>query len=280
MSKSSASEQALADSLGAVRQRTRGLAHAAAGSLEASIERTAAALENCQLARIAGSLDAFLAALDPEPLARELDDVVFAILKKAPALMTEIQDDIVHLGEKLQQLIRELNPGTQAQKFLRVLDVLREEFDVLNPGRLADELGEIHAVIRDMIAAYDPAVFAAEIKAVLQEIAQSLQALDPSHLLGDLSFLDDILNQVQQAVPTQALAGVGTELTDVGNKLAAADPAGLLASIEQLGPQIVDAFEKAIDAVRQEVVALLESIKYAGANASASVGVSVSAGGA
>ena len=273
-----AMQQALAPSIDAVRQRVRNLSHSAAGNADASIERIAFALENCQLARIATSLDAFLAALDPEPLAAELDAIVVAVLKKAPTLLKEIEDDIGTVATKLQGLIRELNPGNQAQKFLRVLDILREEFEVLNPARLADELGEIHSVIRGMVAAYDPAVFAEEIKAVLQEISQALHALDPSKLLGDLSFLNDIVNKIEQAIPTQALAAVGADLTELGNKLVEADPAGLLQAINNLGPRIVDAFQTAVEGIKKEVLALLESIKFAAANASASVSVSAGAG--
>lgn len=266
---------ALAQSLGPVRTRLRALAHGAAGSAEASIGAAATALERCQLAGIVGNLEGFLAALDPEPLAAELDALVFAALKKAPALLKEIEDDLNAAAAKLTGMVKELNPGAQAQKFVRVLDVLRQELELLNPARLADELGAIHAAIRSAVAAYDPAIFAAEIRAVLQSIAQSLRALDPAHLLGDMTILNDLASKVENAVPTKALAGVGTELADVGAKLVAADPAALLQSIGELGPRIVDAFEQTVASIRTEIVGLLESIRYASGQASASVSVAV-----
>jgi hypothetical protein len=86
--------------------------------------------------------------------------------------------------------VRELNPGTQALKFLSVLEVLREELDVLNPRRLAADLAIVHVAIRERISAYDPGVLATEIGAILKSIADKLKTLNPAALLGDLSFLD------------------------------------------------------------------------------------------
>jgi hypothetical protein len=265
----------LAQAMTPVRARLRSLGHAAAGNAEASIGAAATALERSQLAGIVANLDGFLAALDPEPLAAELDALVFAALKKAPALLKEIEDDLNAAVVKLTGMVKAMNPGAQAQKFVRVLDVLRQELDLLNPARLADELGAIHAAIRAAIAAYDPATFAADIRAILQNISQSLRALDPAQLLGDMTILNDLATKIENTVPTKALAGIGTELAEVGAKLVEANPAALLESIGELGPRIIDAFEQTVESIRTEIVALLESIRYASGQASASVSVTV-----
>jgi hypothetical protein len=102
--------------------------------------------------------------------------------------------------------------------------------------------------------------------------------LNPATLLGDLSFLDNILEEVQAAVPTHALQGVGESLVDVGNRLVELDPNGLLDAIENLGPRIIGQVEDALDKIRDEIVALLESIRYANANASVSVSASMGVG--
>ncbi len=271
----SAIRHELARTLDTVLGRVRSTAAGAGGSAGAVLERAATALESFRLSGLAGDADALLAALDPEPLAQAVDDLVAAALRRAPDLLNVIEAGMSAAVRRVQDLIAEFNPAAQAHKFLDVLDVLREEINLLNPAVLADELGEIHAAIRKTIAAYDPAVFAADIFATLQEIAQSLRSLDPATLLGDLSFLDNILDRVEAAVPTKALAGVGESLTDVGKHLEELDPAGLLEAIEGLGPRVVDEFEAAVKKIRDEVVALLETIKYANANASGSVSVSL-----
>ena len=271
----SAMRHELSKSLETVLARVRTTAASAGGNAGTALERAATALDSFRISGLAGDADSFLAALDVEPLAKAMDDLVAAAIKRAPAIFNEIEAGITAAVQRVQDLIAEFNPAAQAHKFLDVLEVLREEINLLNPSVLADELSEIHTAIRKTIAAYDPAVFAADLFATLQEIAQSLRALNPATLLGDLSFLNDILAKVEKAVPTKALAGVGESLTDVGNKLVALDPAGLLSAIEGLGPRILDEFESAIKKIRDEVVALLEAIKYANANASASVSVGV-----
>jgi hypothetical protein len=65
------------------------------------------------------------------------------------------------------------------------------------------------------------------------------------------------------------LAGVGDSLAVVGAQLAELDPAGLLATLESLGPEVIDAFEAAVEAIRREIVALLEALRYASGSVSA-----------
>lgn len=268
----------LAATLALVRRRIDESVAVVGGSAGAALESAASALDGLRLSSVGGSLDGLLAALDPEPLAAELDELVRAAFARAPALLTAVQDRLQAALAKLRDLIEELNPAAQAQKFLSVLDVLKSELDVLNPGLLADELGEVHGAIRRTIAAYDPAVLADSLFAVIQQAANALRALNPVALLGDLSPLNSIAARVEQAVPTQALAGVGDALTAVGERLAALDPGALLEAIGDLAPRIVEQFEAAVEDIRNEVVALLEAIRYANANASVSVSASAGAG--
>ena len=123
-----------------------------------------------------------------------------------------------------------------------------------------------------------PAVFAEEVYQVITAVAAALRSLDPAALLGDLTFLDDILNDVEDAVPTNALVGVGESLTEVGTRLAELDPGGLLEAVENLGPRLIDEFEVGVEAIRREIVALLEAIRYASGDASVSATVEVGVG--
>jgi len=172
-------------------------------------------------------------------------------------------------------MVEELNPATQAAKFLSVLDVLREELDVFNPARLAAELAEVHAAIRAAIAAYDPIHIAERIKATLTEIANELRGLDPAALLGDLTFLDDIVDRVEAALPLNALNGIGESLADVGAELAAIDPGALIAAVNDLPERVLEGIEQVVEAIKQELITLLESLEYftAGASVEVSVGV-------
>lgn len=255
--------------------RARQVAESAGGALGATITRIADLLDNTRIARALANIDDFLAALDPEPVAAEVDAFIIAIVNKTPTFFAAIENELKAMIARIKRLLEEYNPGTQAQKFLTVLDVLREELDVINPARLAAELGEIHAAIRDTLLGFDPALLAEAIAEILTAVANNLRALNPATLLGDLSFLDDIVDRIEAASPVTALSNVGMPLQEVGAQLAAIDPGGLLAAVEDLGPRVVDAFQKAVEAIKQELITLLESLEYFTASASVSVEASV-----
>jgi len=230
--------------------------------LGSALEAAATTLEQSPLAQVGTDLSALLSVLDPEPIAAELDALVQAAIPKVSGLLSEFDSVLRSTLEKLMQLVRNYNPITQAQKFLSVIEVMREELDVLNPHRLVDELADVHAAIRESITAYDPAEFIPDLSAVLNQIATQLKALNPVTLLGDLSFLKTAVQRVESVVPRQALAGIGDSLKEVGEELAKINPAELLAAIDRIAPRIIEEFNQAIAAIRQEILALLKSLKY------------------
>ncbi len=248
-------------------------ASAAAGRAGSLLHTAASALERCRLAGFGSDLDAFLAALDPEPLAAELDLLAAAALGKYPGIVAQLEEELASVQSRIEKLVLDLNPGTQAQKFLTVLEVLREELDVLDPGRLADELGEIHAAIRAIVAAYDPTLLAREVQEALDAAAGMLRSLQPEELLADLPSLEGPLNRVESAVPSNALSDIGHSLEEVGQKLKEIDPSSLMAAIEELPGRLLKASEDAVAALAKEIKALLKSLRYASSSVSVSVEV-------
>lgn len=248
------------------------------GSPGRAVEGIAQLLEKASITRLTGDLDAFLAALDPEPIAIEMDGLAGAVLAKTPEVLGVVGDDLRAAVDRLRALIEELNPGAQIQRFVRIFSVVKDELDLLNPRRLAAELGEVHAAIRAALVAYDPAALAQELGEVTNAAADGILSLDPATLLGDVSFLSGPVDRIRQANPATALASVGVELTEVGDRLSALDPRGLIESVNGIGPRVIDEMEESIEGIQAEVIALLESLRFAMANASASVSVSASIG--
>jgi len=265
----------LRESLEAVRATARDTASHAGGDFARSLEQAATALESSPLAHLTGSLDGFLAALDPEPIAAEMDALVGVILAKTPAVLTEVAADARAAVARLRAVVNALNPMAQAQKFLSVLEIIRDELDVLNPRRLADELAELHGVLRADIAAYDPMLLAEELAGVTRGIATQIRALNPQTLLGDLNFLQAAVDRIEAANPVTRLQGVGASLMAVGERLGEIDLDDLIESVNQLGPRLVDAFGETLDGIRNEIVALLQSLRFATGSASVSAQVSV-----
>jgi hypothetical protein len=257
----------------------RGLAHEAAaqagGSNGAALDRLATALESSPLAQLTSNLEQFLDALNPEPIALEFDALLDSMIALIPKLADELSDDMEAAVNRIRAMINHFNPGSQAQKFLVVLDVLRDELNILNPRRLAAELAELHGVIRGVVAAYDPRAFADEIYRVITALSQQIRALNPQQLLGNLDFLKPIVDKIEQANPATRLASVGQSLTALGERLGNIKLDDLIAAVNQLGPKLEAAFEHLLEAVKQEIVALLESLRYATGSASASASVSV-----
>ncbi|ASR54792.1 hypothetical protein [Cellulomonas sp. PSBB021] len=257
---------------------TRGLAGALVGPVADDLENVAALLEAALPAGVLADADGLLAALDPEPLAAELDALFASIVAAVPGFLTAAGSAVTELADRVRALVEEFNPGSLAQRYLAVVEVLRDELALLDPARLADELGEVHAVVRATIAAYDPAVLAAQLDALLGQVAGAIRGLDPAHLMPDLSGVEAQVARIAQVLPLEALDGVGTQLEAVGDQLRALDVEGMLAIVDAIPPQVADGVSTLVEAIRDELVALLESIRYAGASASASVSVSASVG--
>jgi hypothetical protein len=197
------------------------------------------------------------------------------VVDATPAFLAAVGDELTALEARVRALIREFNPGNLMQRYLGVLDVVREELALLDPGRLADELGEIHAEVKAALLAYDPLVLAGDLDALVAQVAAAIRALDPSGLLPDLSGIAAQVARVGDILPVNALAGVGTQLTAVGEELTALDVEGMLEAVNALTPEIAEGITILVDAVRDEIVDLLESIQYSSSGASASVSVEV-----
>ncbi len=258
--------------LGERTARARGtLTGAAAADLDAAADLLDALLPTA----VTRDLDALLAALDPEPIAAELDALLAAVVDLMPGFLSAADAGLRDLEARIRRLVELFNPGALAQRFLAVLDVVREELAVLDPGRLADELGEVHAQVRAAVRAWDPRVLAADLDRLLADLAATLRGLDPANLMPDLSGITAQVARVTDILPVNALAGVGEQLETVGAELRALDIGGMIAAVNALGPEVADAITLLVQSVRDEILALLRSIRYATGSAS----VSVSAGG-
>jgi hypothetical protein len=242
-------------------------------ALGAQLERAANALERCSLASVGASLDTLLSALDVEPIAAKLDSLAVAVIQKAASLLGGLEEAIMAFYNRLRQSLTMFNPTALAQQFLGLIDLLKEQLDLLNPRRLAAELGQIHAAIRDAVAAYDPAVFAQEVWEIIERIVTGLDGLKPSELLAGFSFSAEFTDKIAALVPTEALKGIDTSLNEVGEQLAALDPAALLEAVNGLAPRVVGQFEDGLERIKQEILTLLNAVRFASGSASASVSV-------
>lgn len=258
--------------------RCEAAAGALTGSLADDLDQVADLLDAVLPSGLLADADAFLAALDPEPLAAELDAVLAQIVDATPAFLTAAEAELRGLEQRIRGLIDTFNPGTLMQRYLGVLDVVREELALLDPGRLADELSEIHAEVRAAIAAYDPRALAAELDGLLARVVAAIRALNPAGLMPDLSGIGQQVARLADILPVNALAGVGTELEAVGAQLLAIDIDGMLETVDKLPEQMAEAIGVLVTSVRDEITALLQAIRYTSGSGQVSVQASVEVG--
>ncbi|GEK17732.1 hypothetical protein [Cellulomonas persica] len=255
-----------------------GLAGALVGPVADDLVSVADLLEAVLPSQVLGDVDGLLAALDPEPLAAELDALFTSIVAAMPAFLSAAGTAVTEVVDRIRALVEEFNPGALAQRYLSVVEVVRDELALLDPARLADELGEVHAVLRATLAAYDPAVLAGDLDALLAQVAGAIRGLDPAGLMPDLSGVAAQVARVADVLPIAALEGVGQQLVAVGDELRELDVDGMIATVDAIPPQVAESVSVLVDTIRDELVALLESIRYAGGSASVSVSVSGSVG--
>lgn len=276
--------QALAATAADAQAATSLLTTRAGGPVGAALERAATSLERCRLTGLTGSVDGLLAALDPEPLAAELDAFVAAVVNRAGALLSAAAPGgtvglaLEALVARFRRLMEDYNPAVQARKYLDLLGVLKEELELLDPRRLADELDEIHAVLRGALAAYDPTSMVIEVADIKDAVAGALRALDPSALLGDLVDVEALVTRLDTLNPAARLDGLGEDIAEVGAELAALDPGALIAQVNDLPEELAEALAVLAEGIKTEILALLEAIRYASGSASVSVSASVAVG--
>ena len=269
--------EALAPELELIQKCSKRTSRVLSGGVAHQLEIIATNLESCALTHIGSDLQSLLDSLDPEPIAAELDGLVLDIVNKTMSTIGSVEAEVKSLFARLETLIKTFNPGAQAHKYLKVLNVLREELDLLNPSRLADELGEVHAAIRASLNAYHPRVFAQEFSELLVATALQVRSLDPAGFMPDLSGIQAQINRVPGLLPLDALNSVGASLETVGNELREIDVHAMIETINGLAPAVSDAVTDTIEALQTEIKKLLESIKYASQSGGASASISVSA---
>jgi hypothetical protein len=248
------------------------------GSTASALERAASALERCRLAGVTSDLDAFLAAIDPEPVAAAVDALVSTAMRRGPDLVTAFGDTLVHIMERIRALIERYQPAAIAMRFLPLLQIIDDEISLLDPRALAAEVEDVYNIIVGTVAAYDPAAIAATVDAEIAAVVTELHSFSASSLIPDTSFLQPLADKIQGASPLPALHDAATNLDALGVRLADVDLDQLVADVNGLGPKVSDGVDRAVESIKREILALLDALQFGAANASASVSVSGSVG--
>lgn len=241
------------------------------------LDNIADLLETNPISRLGDRLQNLLDAIDPEPVAAALDSVANTAFLKFLELTDVLDTDLETLINRIKRMIHQYNPALHLQRLREVMTVFWEEMAIINPHFWVSQITPLHQAIRESLSAYDPASWSAPLLTTVNALKTKLTNIDPSNIL-DLGQLNPFQAQANNAAAidfTQLGADLKIALGDLTAGLDELDPAQLLTTVDELKNRILDQLNPVIDAIHQELLTLLKSLKYVSAQASASVSVSV-----
>ena len=241
-----------------------------------TLDAIADLLETHPISLLSQNLTDLLNAVDPEPLAAALDSLANAATAKFIELSEVVGDQLQALFTRIQSMIRQYNPALHLQRLSEVIAVFWEEMRLLNPHYWVGKTKPIHLAILESLADYDPAVWTGDLVAEIQAIKAKLTTIDPAALLdpGQLNPFQAQANSAATIDFTQIGTDLKTAMAGFSESLKTLDPAQLLSTVDTLKARMVDQLDPVVDAVHQELLTLLKSLKYISTQASASVSVS------
>ena len=234
-------------------------------------------LENHRVTKLGKSLASLVDAVDPEPIAAAIDSIAQAALGKFVELYDLAEDEFKSLFTRIQQMIRQYNPALQLQRLSDVMAVFWEEMALLNPHFWVTQVKPIHEAVRTALSAYDPANWTADLLNEFNALKTKVTSIDPTSLI-DPGQLNPFKAQAD-AVAVIDLTTIGQDLQlalgELTEGLADLDPAMLLDTVTHLKERILAQLDPVVDAIHQEILTLLKSLRYVTTQVSASASVSI-----
>jgi hypothetical protein len=235
------------------------------GSIRAAIPRALATEPDGR-----GPIAAFLAQLDPEPIAAALDALAVEAMTLIFDAAASVEPLLDSLRAELEARLAELGPDRIIERATRLLLLLRAEIDRLNPREIALAIRPVFFAVRNRIAAWSPAALTEGVAATLDAIGAAIRALDPAELLGDLSSLDGLAARVAALAPGRRLRPLADRLGEVGAELAAIDLEATVEIITGAAADVVLELGEAVDIV---LAGLAELLRTLGSSATLSVSI-------
>ena len=219
-----------------------------------------------------GPIEAFLAQLDPEPVAAALDQLVDDALLRILEVGATLGETLGDLRTEVETRLARLGPQQLLERLARLVAVLTAELEALNPRNLAADVRPVFLALRHQIEAWSPGALAEDVAATLRTVGDALRALDPAVLLGDLSELDDLAGRVAALAPGRLLRPLAERLGEVGAELAELDPNAAVESLLAVGATTIENLGLALEQVQS---ALADLLRRLGADAPATISVAL-----
>lgn len=257
----------------------------AGGTLGASLNRLARLLDDFLPAELSlpdsratalERIDALFDAIDPTPLAAEMDALGARLLDKLQSFARELFLAVLRLVQTIIRLLTPVLPQGLLPTLRDGFAALKAELAVFDPAGIEAEVRQLRDALLGSLQAYSPAALAGTLDPLFAAARGKLAAFDPAALLGDLSPLDGVVNQFRALQPSQVLQPLLAQATAIEaalERLLDFDPGEiLLQAVAKLKLELEDI----LAAVEAELDGLLDDLS-GGASGSASGGISVAA---
>jgi hypothetical protein len=223
-------------------------------------------------AGVLARLDAVFDAIDPKPVADELDTLGDKIISKLQSFAADIAKALVRVWNAVFDNLVPITPQGMLDVIAHVFQAIRNQLSVLDPAQLAAELGGVLDAVVGALEAYSPAAFASTLGSVFEGLKAKLQTLDPAALLGDLNPLQGVIDQFKTLKPSVVLAPLAAQAQAVDDALAHLLDLDLAKIINDAIANLKAQIEAVIQQIETELDGLLGDLQSAGGGASVSVG--------
>ncbi len=261
-----------------VAERCASAAATLSGAVADDLDAVAQLLDAVLPSALLSDVDALLAALDPEPIALEFDALLAVVLDATPGFLTAAEAELRGARHPDPKSDRHVQPRHADATVPRGARCGPRGAGAARSRSTGRRIGRDPCTGESSSGRLRPT----RSRWRTRRAHRRRRCFDPRSrpvgLLPDLSGLGTQVARLGDILPVNALEGVGTELEAVGDELRALDVQGMLDAVNALTPEIADAITILIEAVRTEVVNLLESIRFSASSGSASGSVSVGVG--
>jgi hypothetical protein len=221
-------------------------------------------------AAVLGKIDAIFDAVDPTPIADEMDEIGEKLRAKLESFAGAIAQKLFKIWNAIFEEIEPVTPGGILKTLSAVTDAIRAQLAVLDPARLEAEVDQVVDGVLEAFQAFSPAAFAGTLTPAFDALKGKIEALDPAVLLGDLDPLSDALDSIEALRPSVVLAplaGQAEKIDEALQRLLHFDPAAIVA-------QAIANLKGQIDIVLQRIEVELDGLLGDLEGAGGGVGVS------
>ena len=224
---------------------------------------------------ILARLDALFDAVDPKPIADEMDTLGNAILAKLQSFASDIAKALFRIWSTIFDAILPVLPQGILAVVSPAFDAIKKQLATLDPAQLEKELGELLDAVLGALEAYSPAAFAASLGEAFTALKTKLQKLDPATLLGDLNPLQQIIDQFKTLKPSVVLAPLAAQAQAVETALSNLLDLDIAKLINDAIANLKAQVEAVVQKIEVELDGLLGDLEAAGGgkgSVSASIG--------